>query len=260
MAGAVLALAGVIACIVGYGYLALDQISGIQHDLRVWNAGGADLPATYEGTVTERQFVLKTYQLKVEFLSPNGAPQSKPLEVTTLFGGLEDAGKITVRLMPGSVDDFALNVAVGATSTRWAAVAFLVIVGIALLGGTCLFLVFSIAKQCRRVLRAARAGAPVAAELLSREHLLHQGKPTGTEVFKFKLPPSAAGGSPMDVKYQCRTKGSDVIVLAAGKAVLAVVPQNVPSNAILLLRDYYPLRLSDAQRLQADAAVAGAQG
>ncbi|HEY3498299.1 MAG TPA: hypothetical protein VGK73_26575, partial [Polyangiaceae bacterium] len=209
--------------------------------------------------VTTRQFVMKSYDLQVQFLSPDGTPRSKELEVTTLFGGLAEDGNVSVRLMPGSTDDFALNVAVAATKTRWAAAAFLGVVGILVLGGAFIFVVFAIARQSRRVVRAARTGTPVACELVSREQVLHQGNPTGAEIFKFKLPPATPGAPPAEVSYQFRTKGSDVVLLASGKSVLALVPRDTPSNAILVLRDYYPLRLSDAERLQADAAVASAQ-
>ncbi|HEY3494134.1 MAG TPA: hypothetical protein VGK73_05585, partial [Polyangiaceae bacterium] len=96
LVGALLSLATAIACIVGYGYMARQQANDIVHDERVWNAGGPEIPAVYYGRVTTRQFVMKSYDLQVQFLSPDGTPRSKELEVTTLFGGLAEDGNVSV--------------------------------------------------------------------------------------------------------------------------------------------------------------------
>ena len=220
---------------------------------------GPEIPAGIDGRVTTRQFVLKSYELTVQFVTPDGTLRNKNLELTTLFGGIAEEREPTVRLMPGSVDDFALSLAVDVAKTRWAAAAFFVVIGILLLGGACAGIVYAIARQSRRILRAARTGTPQACELISREPILYQGSPTGTDTFKFKVASAVAGAPPTEVKYQLRTKGSDVVQLASGKAVLALVPAGAPDKAILVLRDYYPLGFSDSERMQADAAVASGQ-
>ena len=88
LTAAILALVIAVACFIGYGSMARNQAAGILHDERVWNAGGPDIPAGIEGNVTTRQFVLKSYDLTVQFVSPGGALQNKHLELTTLFGGI----------------------------------------------------------------------------------------------------------------------------------------------------------------------------
>ena len=82
---------------------------------------GPEIPAGIDGRVTTRQFVLKSYELTVQFVTPDGTLRNKNLELTTLFGGIAEEREPTVRLMPGSVDDFALSLAVDVAKTRWAA-------------------------------------------------------------------------------------------------------------------------------------------
>jgi len=246
-----------VACIVGYGYMGWGYVSAILHDHQVWNGGGPELPASVEGKVTTRQFVLKSYDLQVTYRVPDGGRRQKKLEVVTLFSGLNADGDLTVRLLPQDPDDYALSAAVEASGGRWAGAAFFGVVGILLLGGTCSFLTFTLSRQWMRATRAARTGVPVTCALLKRESILHQGRPTGSETFTFKVPPAAAGGVETEVTYQMKTAGSDALTLGGGNSVLAIVPSEAPKDAILLLRNYYPLALSDSQRLQAEATVAG---
>lgn len=56
--------------------------------------------------------------------------------------------------------------------------------------------------------------------------------------------------------YQLRTKGSDVITLDGGAAVLALVPADAPQGAVLLLGDFYPIQLAETERQQAEQAIA----
>jgi hypothetical protein len=247
------ALAG-LGCVVLYGNMAWSAASLIQHDERVWNGGGPELPAGVDGEVTTRQFVLNSYDLKVHYRAPDGQLQERPLKFETL-GSMPDDQQTSVRLAPGSADDFALSSAVAASGKRWAAAAFFGGVGIFLLGGAFAVLAFATSKQWRRVHLAAQHGAPVRCQLLAREQVLNQGKPTGAEKLTFRVPASP-GHPELDVSYQLRTKGSDVVTLEAGAAVLALVPAQAPQGAILLLRDFYPLDLDQDQRRQAEQALA----
>jgi hypothetical protein len=90
--------------------------------------------------------------------------------------------------------------------------------------------------------------------LLAREKILNQGKDTGSEKLTFRVP-AMPGYPSLDVSYQLRTKGSAVATLDGGAAVLALVPKDAPERAILLLRDFYPPELADAERQQAEQAI-----
>jgi hypothetical protein len=254
--GVVLGIVAALGCIGGYGYMTWSSIAGIVHDDRVWSAGGREYRAKVDGRVTTRQFVLKSYELHVSYRLPGGE-QKRDLSFDTLFGGIDSNADMAVRVLPGNPEEFALNAAVEASGKRWAAAAFLGVVGIFLLGGCCFFLAYSVAKQWRRASRAISGGVPVVCALVSRAHVMHQGRPTGTETFKFKVPANAAGGVETEVTYQFKTKGSGPLTLCNGTSVLAIVPPNAPTQAILLLRNCYPLALADVERTQAEAAIAG---
>jgi hypothetical protein len=254
--GLVLGIVAALGCIGGYGYMTWSSIVGIVHDDRVWSAGGREYPAKVEGRVTTRQFVLKSYELHVSYRLPGGE-HKKNLSFDTLFGGIETNADTTVRVLPGNPEEFALNAAVEASGKRWAAAAFLGAVGIFLLGGCCILLAYRVAKQWQRASRALSTGVPVVCALVSREHVMYRGRPTGTEIFKFKVPANAANGVETEGTYQFKTKGPGPLTLRNGTSVLAIVPPDAPKQAILLLRDYYPLALADAERMQAETAVAG---
>lgn len=253
LVGVVLCGLAAVGCMILYGGMARDAASLIQHDQRVWQAGGPELPAMVDGQVTTRQFVLNSYDLKVHYKTPDGQIRERPLKFDTL-GSMSDEEATSVRLAPGSLDDFALGSAVAASGKRWGATAFFGGVGIFLLGGAFSALGFATSKQWRRVHHAARHGTAVACQLLAREQVLNQGKDTGSEKLTFRVP-AGIGHPALDVSYQLRTKGSAVITLDAGAAVLALVPRDAPQSAILLLRDFYPIELAEAERRQAEQAI-----
>jgi hypothetical protein len=252
---AVCALAAV-GSVVGYGYMAWSGASDILHDQRIWNAGGPLLPASVHGKVTTRQFVLKSYHLEVEFSSPDGRERHHKVEFDTLFGALPKDGPMEVRVSPDNPNDFTLGAVVEIASKRWAAVGFFGVVGIFLIGGSFTIITWASTRQWRRVARAAHSGVPVSCPFVHREAVINQGRPTGAEKFTFRVPAAVAKGIDVEVTYQCRTKDNDIIQLSGEKYVLALVPPDAPTQAILLLRDYYPLRLSSSDRLQADSAIA----
>lgn len=105
-----------------------------------------------------------------------------------------------------------------------------------------------------------RTGRAVVCRLIDREPVLYQGRPTGSETVKFAVPPQVPGASETEVSYVLRTKGNDVILLDARRAVLAIVPPESPCEAILILRNYHPLGLTDSERQQADAALSNVLG
>lgn len=250
----VICAVGAVGCVIIYGKMAWDAASQIRHDAQLWNAGGPELPAQVDGEVTTRKFVLNSYDLNVHYATPDGQVHHRPLKVET-FGSMPDDHETTVRLAPDSSDDFALNSAVAASGKRWAAAAFFGIVGIFLLGGAFTAGAFAASKQWRRVRHAARHGRPLRCQLVSREQILNQGKPTGSEKLTFRIAAEPARPT-HDVSYQLRTKGSDVITLDSGASVLALVAPDAQEGAILLLRDFYPIELGETERKQAEQAIA----
>jgi len=254
--GVALCAVGGVGCVVLYGSMGWDAAAQIQHDERVWNGGGPEVPVGVDGQVTTRQFVLNSYDLMVHYRSPDGQPRDLPLRFDTL-GSMPDEQQTTVRLTPAKFEDFALSSAVDASGKRWAAALFFGLIGIVLLGGVFGLLAFAAGKQWRMVRKAARTGVPLACQLLSRERVLNQGRDTGAEKLTFRVPAAEPDRPARDVSYQLRTKGSDVITLDGGTAVLAIVPPGAPDDAILLLSDFYPLDLGGAERTRAEAAVRG---
>ena len=255
--GITVCVAAVAACLIGYSIFAWDGARGIRHDQRIWNEGGPLLDARFKGEVTTRQFVLKSYALEVAYETPDGQSHKNELKFDTLFGGLADDGDIKVRVSPNNPDDFALNLAVDASGSRWASVAFFGVIGIFLLGGCFGLLTYTVASQTLRVRAAAKTGLPMLCTLLRREAVLNQGKPTGAEKFRFKIP-ALANHPEGEATYQCHTKKCRALTLANDQLVLAIVPPQNPSQAIILLEDYYPFVFSEAQKATATNAVQAA--
>lgn len=249
-------LLGVVACllfaaagVLVIGDLARGLAQKIQHDERVWSARGPELPADVDGRVTRGKFFVSTYSLTVHYLAPDGATREKRISFDTL-GNIPEGGATTVRLAPGSQDDFALSSAVAASGQRWAAAALIAGLGILLFGGLGGYVAFTTSRQWRRAHLAARHGVPVLCQVLAREQVPSQGE----EKFTFRVP-ATPSHSAQSVSYQLRTKGSDIITLDRGASVLAIVPAQAPQGAILLLRDFYPIRLNKAERRQARRAL-----
>lgn len=239
----------------GYAYMAWDQASAIWHDQRVWNAGGPEGPVQVGGDVTTRQFVLKSYRLDVVYVTPDQVRHQHRLELETLFGGIDEDAEHTVRLSPTNPDDFALSTAVSATSTRYFAALFFLVVG----GGLAVavaFLAWAALKQVRRVRAAADHGVLRLAPIVSREPVIVNGRDSGAEKVIFRV--NRPDGGQVDVDWQLRTKGNPLLTAHGGQAVLAVVPTTDPTQAVLVLDSLYPLALSAADAQQLRAALAAA--
>ncbi len=112
-----------LACVIGYSVLLQSQVRGILHDSQLWETGGQTLPAQYEGSLTTRQFIFKSYDLTVTYQTPDGLLHQRKLEVETLGSDLPDAANPSVRVSRTDPEDFALDVAVEASGARWVAAA-----------------------------------------------------------------------------------------------------------------------------------------
>jgi hypothetical protein len=236
-----------------YAYMAFGQARAIWHDQRVWDAGGPEGPVQVGGEVTTRQFVLKSYRLDVGYVTPNGVSHAHKLEVETLFGGLDEEAADSVRLSPTDPDDFALASVVNASTTRYFAALFFLVVGGGLAAAVAFFAVASY-RQIRRVRTAAEHGVLRLAPLLSRERVMANGRDTGAEKIVFRVP--RADGSAVDVDWQLRTKGNELLTAHGGRAVLAIVPSTDPAQAVLMLASFYPLVFSAAEGQQLRMALA----
>lgn len=244
-----------LALFVVYAYLALEQAQGIWHDQRVWNAGGPEGPVQVSGDVTTRQFVLKSYKLDVLYVTPDQVRHPHKLEVETLFGGMDEDAEHTVRLSPTDPDDFALSIAVGATTTRYLAALFFLVVGGGLAAAVAFFAVAAL-KQIRRVRSAADHGVLRLAPLVSREPVIVNGRDSGAEKVIFRV--QRPDGAEVNVDYQLRTKGNQLLTAHGGASVLAIVPAADPTQAVLLLDSLYPIAFSASDAEQLRAALASA--
>ena len=124
----------------------------------------------------------------------------------------------------------------------------------------CAAVVYASTKQLSKVSRAARHGTLRLGRLISRVPILHNGRPTGSETFQFAVRSHAPSEQETVVTHVARTKGNDVLTLSGTTHLLALVPPNAPADAILLLRDYYPLSLNEVERQRVDAAFAASAG
>jgi hypothetical protein len=244
-----------LAIFVVYFYLAWGQTSAIWHDQRVWNAGGPEGPVEVSGDVTTRQFVLKSYRLKVAYVTPDSVRHQHQLELETLFGGIDEEAEQTVRLAPDNPDDFALSGAVAATSRRYFAALFFLIVGGAIAVAVA-FLAWAALRQLRRVRVAAEHGVLRLAPLVRREPVIVNGRDSGAEKVVFRV--DRPDGGQLDVDWQLRTKGSQLLLGHGGRAVLAVVPAAEPALSVLMLESFYPLTFSPADAQQLRQALAAA--
>jgi hypothetical protein len=248
----VLAGLGSVAILAVYARMAWQGANGIWHDQRVWAAGGLEGPAKVSGEVTTRQFVLKSYRLKVEYVTPDGVSHQHELEFDTLFGGMDEQSEQLVRLTPNQLDDFAFGPAVEAATPRYFAVLFFLLAG----GGIAVavaVLALATYRQLVRVSAAARQGVLRPTPLVHRERVVVNGRDSGAEKVIFRL--TRPDGSPVDVTWQLRTKGDQLLVADEGRALLALVPPD-PLQAIALLESFYPLALPAADESRTRSALA----
>jgi hypothetical protein len=239
MGGAVLLLAGVAAAL---GYIALSG-GGLRQFLderAVWNdARSVQVPAVVDGEVTTNRLIFHGYHLRVGYpVDAAGTARTESLEFDTLISRIDDTLEPRVRFDPRQPGRFALNQAVMASGGRWGALAFFLLAGVLLVGGSIGFLGWALYAGALRAERVALRGRPVVGTITKIEEQRSHGVPTGLTLYHFRMP-SELGGKARSVGFK-RKDGTPLWLEERVRLVVCVDPE-APKAFVALRHDLFPM-------------------
>lgn len=136
-----------LGIVLGFGIFQTDAISALMEESNVWENGTVAADAGIDGEVTTTQLIFDSYKLGVQWIDANGQYQQSEQEFATLFDGIEEDDDVVVRYLPtdeGYV--IATSWSESVRTSRWTAIAFLLIVGL-LMGGVFIWLGVAIIRK-----------------------------------------------------------------------------------------------------------------
>lgn len=234
-------------------YLATElprEVTGLLRERDVWQRGQPAAEASYEGDVTTRKLIFRSYKLKVSYADASGAAHVGRLEFDTLGSTLDDEAPSEVRYDPQRPESFALGKALDVAAGRWASAAFMGGMGVVIVGlvGSALHALF---RDLRRTLRCARDGRLIDVALVGEPSSDQHGNTT----YRFRIPGAPEGEKPGSVVF-----GKQLGPLhrrGDATAALALQSASDPGAVVVLRSDRYPFEFSAADEERISIASRG---
>jgi hypothetical protein len=252
LGGLVLILVGLVA-VAGYAWWQYGSVKELVDQSRIWSEGTTALKTTVEGSVTSHSFILNDYNLDVTFLDENQVSHQGKLEFSTLISTIDRDSDPEVRYSHDDPEKFALSWAMNAKISRWAAIAFMAVVGVGLVGGSFTFL----GVMALRRLSDARCCALRSNEVVVRvtkvvptmaktRHVGNEYHFTGRMVDGREV----AGKTVFPVKYE------PLFADGAKQTMVALIPQENVKRPVVLRGDFYPFDLTPDEQAKVRQAMA----
>lgn len=130
LGGSLLVLMG-LATMAGVSAMQMGSVDELMEETDAWENGTVAADGGIDGEVTTRQFVFDSYKLVVDWVDPLGQYHQKEQEFETLFGSIDDNEPVEVRYLPTDEGHtIATSWSESVRTSRWAAIAFLVLIGL----------------------------------------------------------------------------------------------------------------------------------
>jgi hypothetical protein len=237
--GAVLMLVGLVAAVF-YVHLTSGGLRQFLQERAVWtDPRSAEVPSSVRGEVKTNRLIFHEYRFKVTYpVDAAGTPRTEPLEFDTLLAEVDQGVEPLVRFDPGQPRRFALNLAVLASTGRWGALAFMLLAGVLLVGGSIGFLGWAMYAGASRAERVAARGWPVVGTITKIEEQRSHGAKTGMILYTFRLP-EGLGGKTRSVGI--RRKAGTPLWIEDGVRLVVCIDPDDPKAFVALRHDLFPM-------------------
>ena len=211
------------------------------------------LETSVKGTVTSHSFILNDYDLEVTYLDANQISHQSKLEFETLISTIDRDSDPVVRYLHGDPEKFALSWAMNAKISRWAAMVFMAVVGVGLVGGSVVFF----GMRALRRLSDARGCALRSNEVLVRVtqvvSTMVKGRHTGNE---YRFTGRMVDGREVSGKTVFPVKYGPLFADAAKQTMLVLIPQENVKRPVVLRGDFHPFELTPDEQSKVRQAIA----
>jgi len=209
------AVAVLLAALSGVtGWLTVSNVGKVLHVQRVWAEGvDAGGEVGFEGEVTTRNFVLKSYDLEIQFQDRLGRVRSFDCEFDRFFTGPEERDPIEVRYLEDDPAQATTSWQHDAVPHMWIWILITAAMAVGAATGA-VYMVASAVATVGRVKELARSGQLIAVEVIEAEAQVVEKVTTVT--MKLALP---GGGETKHVFQEGKT---DPYLVDDGTRVLAL--------------------------------------
>jgi len=218
------------------------EARAILRDGEVWEHGEVAADSNVSGKERSQNFIVNSYDLKVDYTDQQGGTHHAKLEFTLLFRSVDQHSEAEVRYDPRDPSKFALAWAVDRSGSRWLSVIFLWGI-LALFGALMGWLGFLQVRNWLDARAAAADSDEVGAILISVSEVRNQkGKPTGARNYLFRVPL----GSGREVQRTVQLKGAHSPLWTDGsrRQLVVLVAKTAPDRPIVVRSDLHPFAFS----------------
>jgi hypothetical protein len=253
LGGIALIMVGLVA-VAGYAWWQYASVKELIDQSRIWREGTMALKTTVEGSVTSHSFILNDYDLDVTFLDENQVLHQGKLEFSTLISTIDRDREPEVRYGHDDPEKFALSWAMNAKISRWAAIAFMAVVGVGLVGGSFAY----IGVMALRRLADARCCALRSNEVVVRITQIVPTKAKGRHVGnQYHFTGRMVDGREVSGKTVFPIKYEPLFADGAKQTMLVLIPQENVKRPVVVRGDFYPFDLTPDEQAKVRTSIAG---
>lgn len=253
LGGLVLILAGIGAA-VGFGWYERDAVNELIDQSRIWRNGVEASRTEVSGHVTSHDFVLNEYDLNVTFIDANLVQHENNVKFDTFIGKVDQERDPIVHYLANDPDHFALSWAMDVKTSRWAAIVFMVAIGVILIGGAFTLLGWLALRRLSDAKACAARPDEVLLRIAKIAPQIVKGKQTGNE---YHFTGRTLDGREIAGKTAFALKYEPLFADGAKQTMLALVPQENVKRPLVLRGDFYPFDLTPDEQARVRAAIAG---
>lgn len=214
-----------------------DEIGGIERDKHLWNTGLIASGGSVSGQERSNQFILYSYDLKVDYFDVFGKSHRGECSFSMLWTSLDTSIPTAIRYNKDNPDEFVLSWEVDHLGARWGAV-ILLGVGVLMIIGTLGLLAFGLTRKLRDVRRVAQQSDEILVEVISRKDQIANGTRTGAVIYLCRRPDKEA----KKAEFECIMAKGEAPLCSdeAGTHLMALVAPNEAKSLWIMRRDFYP--------------------
>ncbi len=240
-----------MAC--GYSWWQWFDAEELLDQSRIWKEGVPASAVEVQGRETTHKFVFHSYDLEVSYLDAKHSLHRGRVNFNSMTEGDKTSTPI-VHYLENDPEHFALSWAMELKSSRWAAIAFMTVLGAGLIGGA-----FAIGgMQAMRKFFDARCCVRRCDEIAVRithiiEHIAKDEQTGTTYYFTGKT----VEGQEVSGKVYFEVQHEPLFADGSKRTAVALISPENPKRPVVPRDDFYPFDLSSEEQARARAVIAG---
>lgn len=251
--GGILLLLAAVGVAAGYFAVMADGLKALWRESAIWKAGVEVREVSVSGERKTSKFIFHSYKLTVDFIDVNGARHSERVEFDTLLGTVNEDKPAVVRHLRADPKQFVLSWSQDVKLSRWLWEGFLLVAGVGLIGGTLVFMGWTMLRRLSDARHCAESSEQVALRFTEIQPEFTKGKHTANV---FHYAGRTIDGRELAGKFEFPIKHVPLFTDAAQEAAVALVAAGRADRLVVLRGDFYPFVLEDHEKAAWLAALA----